>query len=132
LTRWPKVYYQALAPAFKPNSHFIALNPVSPNITISKPLERYQLPQSREGSTTEEKKDQGKFPHAHEIPILSFCVSCLTSKLAPHDLLVKQAQARLLALAKCGAKGNTARDGGQARDLHIAYQDKTPTKSLPG
>lgn len=83
----------------------------------------------------EEKKDQGKFPGAHlvhEIPILSFCASCWTSKPAPSDLLVKQAQARLLAFAKCGVKDNTARDGGQARDLHIAYQDKTPTKSLPG
>lgn len=49
----------------------------------------------------------------------------------PSDLRVKQAEARLLALAKWGVKGDAARDGGQTRDLHIAYQDKTPPKSLP-
>lgn len=63
--------------------------------------------------------------------ILSFCASCWANKPVPSDLLVKQVQARLLALAKCGVKSNTEREGGQARDLHIAYQDKTPTKSLP-
>lgn len=72
LTTWPEVYYQGLAPVFKPSSHFIALNAVSPNVTISKPWKSISSPRADGAPPPRKKKNRANSHMSMKYPFYLF------------------------------------------------------------
>lgn len=133
LSNWPQFYYPPLTQAFNSSSHFIALIKVSRTSAFPSHLKGI-IPLRAKRTLPLRKIKTWPYPHMpKKCPFYLFVEVVGQANQYPvwyFYWFTCQASTGQ-ALAKCSVKGNTAQERGQTRDLHIAYQDKRLTKSLP-